>query len=57
MFLAIVPWPVTLAPTNEDIRRENQAEKNLDRGGNCHHDLEGCVRCKDSITINKGNVW
>jgi hypothetical protein len=29
---AILPWPMTLAPTNEAIRRENCAEKNLDTG-------------------------
>ena len=29
MFPAIKPWPMTLAPTNEAIRRDNQAEKNL----------------------------
>jgi hypothetical protein len=30
MFPATMPWPMTLAPTNEAIRRENRAEKNLD---------------------------
>jgi hypothetical protein len=29
MFPAIMPWSMTLAPTNEAIRRENCAEKNL----------------------------
>ncbi len=29
MFPAIMPWPMTLAPTNEAVRRENHAEKNL----------------------------
>jgi hypothetical protein len=29
MFPAIMPWPMTLAPTNEAIRRENHAEKTL----------------------------
>ncbi len=24
-----MPWPMTLAPTNEAVRRENHAEKNL----------------------------
>jgi hypothetical protein len=28
MFPTIMPWPMTLAPTNEAIRRENHAEKN-----------------------------
>ncbi len=32
MFPPIMPWPMTLAPTNEAIRRENRAEKNLDTG-------------------------
>jgi hypothetical protein len=30
MIPAIMPWPMTLAPTNEAVRRENCAEKNLD---------------------------
>ncbi len=30
MFPAIMPWPMTLAPTNEAIRCENHAEKTLD---------------------------
>ncbi len=30
MFPAIMPWPMTLAPTNEAIKRENRVEKNLD---------------------------
>jgi hypothetical protein len=29
MFPATMPWPMTLAPTNEVVRRENHAEKNL----------------------------
>ena len=29
MFLALMPWPMTLALTNEAVRRENHAEKNL----------------------------
>jgi hypothetical protein len=27
MFLAIMPWPMTLAPTNEAVRREKYAKK------------------------------
>jgi hypothetical protein len=30
MFPAIMPWPMTIASTNEAIRHENCAEKNLD---------------------------
>jgi hypothetical protein len=29
MFPAIMSWPMTLAPTNEAVRRENHAEKTL----------------------------
>jgi hypothetical protein len=29
MFPATMPWPMTLAPTNEAVRRENHAEKNI----------------------------
>jgi hypothetical protein len=29
MFPAIMLWPMTLAPTNEAVRRENHEEKNL----------------------------
>jgi hypothetical protein len=29
MFPTIMPWPMTLAPTNEAIRHENCAEKTL----------------------------
>jgi hypothetical protein len=27
MFPAIMPWPMTLAPTNEAVRRKNHADK------------------------------
>ncbi len=29
MFPAIRPWPMTLAPTNEAVRRDNHVEKSL----------------------------
>jgi hypothetical protein len=29
MFPTTMPWPMTLAPTIEAVRRENHAEKNL----------------------------
>jgi hypothetical protein len=29
MFPTIMPWPMTLAPTNEAVRHENCAEKTL----------------------------
>jgi hypothetical protein len=32
MFPATVPWPMTLAPRNEAVRRENHAKKNLYKG-------------------------
>ncbi len=31
MFPTIMPWPMTIAPTNEAVRRENHAKKNLDK--------------------------
>ncbi len=45
---ANIPWPMTLAPTNEAISRETTRKKNISRiilGGHIW-------RCKDSITIN-----
>ncbi len=48
-----MPWPMTLAPTNEAIRHNNRAEKNLEPERNYHYDLGGHARCKDSITIKK----
>jgi hypothetical protein len=54
MFSAIMPWPMTLAPTNEAVRCENHAEKTFLRKKNNPHDLGGHERCKDSITIKKG---
>jgi hypothetical protein len=44
---------MTLAPTNEAVRRENCLEKNLDMEKiNCHNP-GGHERCKDSITIKE----
>ncbi len=34
MFPAIMPWPITLAPTNEAVRCENHAKKNLCKENN-----------------------
>jgi hypothetical protein len=48
-----MPWPLTLAPTNEAIRRENHAKKNLNKAKKIRNDLGGHARCKDSITIKK----
>ena len=53
MFPTTMPWPMTLAPTNEAVRRENHAKKNLYMEKNNHHDPGGHERCKDSITIKK----
>jgi hypothetical protein len=44
---------MTLAPSNEAIRRENCAKKNINKEKNCRYDLGGHARCKDSITIKK----
>jgi hypothetical protein len=56
MFPAIMPWPMTLAPTNEAVGRENHAEKTFIRKKINLHDLEGHERCKDSITIKKRKI-
>jgi hypothetical protein len=53
MFPAIMPWPMTLAPTNEAVRPENHAEKTFIRKKTNHHNLGGHERFKDSITIKK----
>jgi hypothetical protein len=54
MFPALMPWPMTPAPTNEAVRHENHAEKNLykEKQITCH-DPGGHGRCKDNITIKK----
>ncbi len=56
MFPAIMPWPMTLAPTNEAVRRENHEKKNFIRKKINHHDPGGHERCKDSITIKKHKI-
>ena len=53
MFPATMPWPMTLAPTNEAVRCENHAEKNLYKEKMNRHDPGGHKRCKDSITIKQ----
>ncbi len=53
MFPAIMPWLMTLAPTNEAVRHENHAKKTIIRKKiNCCNPV-GHERCKDSITIKK----
>jgi hypothetical protein len=44
---------MTLAPTNEAVRRENHAEKIFYKEKNNCHGPGGHERCKDSITIKK----
>ena len=44
---------MTLAPTNEDVRRENHPEKTFIRKKINRHNPGGHERCKDSITIKK----
>jgi hypothetical protein len=56
MFSAIMPWLMTLAPTNEAVRRENHAEKNFVRKKINRHDPGSHERCKDSITIKKRKI-
>ncbi len=40
MFPAIRPWPMTLAPTNEAVRRDSQTEKTFVRKKIIPHDWE-----------------
>ncbi len=53
MFPATMPWPMTLALTNEAVRCENHVKKNLYKGKINHNNPGGHERCKDSITIEK----
>ena len=53
MFPAIMSWPMTLAPTNKAVRRENCAKQDLDMGKNNRQNLGVHERCKDSITIKE----
>ncbi len=53
MFPTIMPWPMTLAPTNEAVSCENHAGKNLYKEKIHHHNPVDHKRCKDSITIKK----
>jgi hypothetical protein len=54
MFPAIMPWPITLAPTSEAVRRENCArKKTLIQKKNNRHSPGVHERCKDSITIKE----
>jgi hypothetical protein len=58
MFPAVMPWPMTLAPTNEAVRRENHVEKKtFIRKKIYHHDPGGHERCKDSINIKNAKVF
>jgi hypothetical protein len=53
MFPTLMPWPMTLAPMNEAVRRKNHAKKTLRRKKINRHNLGGYERCKDSITIKE----
>jgi hypothetical protein len=53
MFPALMLWPMTLAPTNEAVRRENRAGITFIRKKFNRHDPGGHERCKDSITFKE----
>jgi hypothetical protein len=53
MFPAIMPWPMTLAPTNEAVRHENCAKKTLIQKLINPHDPGVHERCKDRIAIRE----
>ncbi len=56
MFPDTMPWPMTLASTNEAVRRKNHAKKNLHKEKINRHNPGGHKRCKDSITIKKRKI-
>jgi hypothetical protein len=56
MFPTTMPWPITLAPTNEAVRCVYHVEKNLYKEKINRHDPGGHERCKDSITIKKRKI-
>ncbi len=56
MFPATMPWPMTLAPMNEAVRRENHAEKTFIWKKINGHNPGGHERCKDSITMKKHKI-
>jgi hypothetical protein len=47
---------MTLAPTNEAVRHENHAEKNLYKEKIDRHNPGGHEICNDSITIKKRKI-
>jgi hypothetical protein len=51
MFPTTMPWPMTLAPTNEAVSRENHVKKILYKEKNDRLDPGGHERCKDGTTI------
>jgi hypothetical protein len=53
IFPTTIPWPMTLAPTNDAARCKNHAEKTFKGKKINHHNPGGHERCKDSITIKK----
>jgi hypothetical protein len=48
-----MPWPPTLAPTNEAIKCDNRVEKKHNKEKKIRIDLGGHARCKDGINIKK----
>ncbi len=57
MFAAIRPWPMTLAPTNEAVRRDNHAEKNLCLGKQINrHDWEVMEDVRTVLPSNTSKV-
>ncbi len=57
MFPAIRPWPMTLAPTNEAVRRDNQAEKNLCKEKKIHrHDRDVMEDVRTVLPSNRRKV-
>ncbi len=56
MFPAIRPWPMTLAPTNEAVKRDDQAEKTFVRKKINRHDWEVMEDVRTVLPSNTGKV-
>ncbi len=57
MFPAIKLWPMTLAPTNEAVRCDNQAEKTFVRKKIIRHDREVMEDVRTVLPSNTRKIF
>ncbi len=57
MFPAIKPWPMTLAPMNEAVRCDNQAEKTFVRKNIHRHDREVMEDVRTVLPSNTHKIF